>query len=73
MELSLKMILILKKLTINITALDDGIRGKDSIDINKSTLVLNVEDDALKSDNSEEGERGVITIEEGIIEISAGG
>jgi hypothetical protein len=62
----------IKDANIQITAKDDGVRGKDSLEISESTLVVTAQGDALKSDNSEDEEKGIITIEESDITISAG-
>ena len=57
---------------MEVAAVDDGVRGKDSIKVDEATLTLTVGGDGLKSDNEEDEERGVITIEDSEITLTAG-
>lgn len=62
----------LKEVNIEVEAKDDGIRGKDSLKISEANLNIISGGDGLKSDNAADVEKGVITIEESKIKISAG-
>lgn len=58
--------------TYDITAVNHGIRGKDSIVIKDGDLTINAGADGLQSDNTTDTTRGYITIEDGTLNITAG-
>lgn len=58
--------------TLTVNAVDDGLRGKDSLTIQGGTFVINAGGDGLKSDNDSEVERGNITIHAGQFQITSG-
>lgn len=58
--------------TINVTANDDAIRGKDSITIKEANIKINAKGDGFKATNDEEENKGYIIIESGNIEIQSG-
>ncbi len=58
--------------TINVTANDDAIRGKDSITIKEANIKIDAKGDGLKATNEEEENKGYIIIESGNIEIKSG-
>lgn len=57
---------------INVTAVNDAIRGKDSILVLNGTLTLIAGGDGLSSPSTDEG-KGIVTISGGNINIQAGG
>lgn len=58
---------------ITVNAVDDGIRGKDYLVVRKGQINVNARDgDGLKSDDTEDVARGYITIENGVLQITAG-
>jgi len=59
--------------TITVNALDDGIRGKDYLVVQSGTITVNAQGDGLKSDNEEDAALGYISIENGVLNITAGG
>ncbi len=59
--------------TLNITAVDDGMRGKNSIEINGGNITVNAGGDGLKSDETTDATQGFIDIEAGTLNITAGG
>ncbi len=58
--------------TLNITSVDDGIRGKDNLLIKDGNFTLVTEGDGLVSDN-EDPNWGYITIQSGTLDITSGG
>lgn len=56
-----------------ISAVDDGMRGKDYIYFKTGTVSIVAGGDGLKSDNDEDSGAGYITIEDGIFDIVAEG
>jgi hypothetical protein len=58
---------------IAINSVDDGIRGKDYLTIKDANITVNAEGDGLKSDEDEDASKGFISIENCIINITAGG
>jgi len=65
--------LLIESGTINDSAVDEAIRGKDYIAISGGTLQLTSGGDALTSDNDTETERGFIVISDGTISAEAQG
>ena len=58
---------------IQVEAADDGVRGKDSLEINNGTLTVESGGDGLKSDEDEDLEKGFIIISGGNVYVTAGG
>ena len=63
--------LVIEGGTITVTAVDDAMRGHDSVTVVDGTVTLNAAQDGLKSNNADEG-KGWITIEGGTLVIRAG-
>ena len=57
--------------TYRITAVNHGLRGKDSIRISDGDFLINAGGDGMQSDNIEDTTRGYITIEDGTFDITA--
>ncbi|MCA9166055.1 MAG: carbohydrate-binding domain-containing protein [Planctomycetales bacterium] len=55
-----------------VTAVDDTIRGRDSVDIRGGTLTLNAGGDAIKTTNDVDTDEGNISITGGTLTVSAG-
>lgn len=64
--------LSIKSGTLNITAADDGIVGKDYVHISGGKLTVNTQSDGIKSTNDADDGRGYITISGGELDITAG-
>ncbi len=56
---------------INITSADDGIRGKDSVEITGGTINITAGGDGIRSSETEETEKGFITISGGTLNINS--
>lgn len=56
---------------ITITAVDDGIRGKDYLVVNGAVINVTAGGDGLKSDETDDASKGFVTIESGTITIVA--
>lgn len=65
--------LVITSGTLNINALDDGIRGKDYLVIEAGTLNVNAGGDGLKSDNEDDTSTGVVSVVAGTLNVNAGG
>ena len=63
--------LIIKSGTIAVTSVDDGICGKDYLVIKGGTVTVNSVGDSLKSDNTQDADRGYIYIEGGTIDVTS--
>ncbi len=59
--------------TIVVTAVDDGIRGKDYLVVKDGDITVDAQGDGLKADNTEDATMGYISIETGVLKITAGG
>ncbi len=60
--------------TLNITSVDDGIIGKDSLEINAGAVInADCDGDGLRSENDEDGDCGTIYIGECTLNIDSGG
>ncbi|MBN1513474.1 MAG: carbohydrate-binding domain-containing protein [Phycisphaerae bacterium] len=59
--------------TLNVMAVDDGIRGKDYLRIQDGDIIVTAGGDALKSDNADDAELGYIAIQNGSLDITSGG
>ncbi len=59
--------------TLNVTAADDGLRGKDYLVVEGGALTVNAQGDGLKSDNAEDAALGYIAVSAGTLNITAGG
>lgn len=57
---------------ITLTAVKDGLRGRDSIAIHNGTFDINVSGDAIDSNNDEDETKGWVSIDGGTIKITAG-
>lgn len=57
--------------TLNITAADDGIVGKDYVNISGGKLTINAQGDGIKSTNDTDEGRGYVTISGGELDITA--
>lgn len=58
--------------TIEVTATDDGIKGKDYVDILGGTIDVTATSDGIKATNDTDAERGWVRLLEGTINIKAG-
>ena len=56
--------------TLNVTSIDDGIRGKDYVWIEGGDISISAGGDAIQATNDTEGERGFIYIADGMITVS---
>ncbi|MGB9915350.1 MAG: carbohydrate-binding domain-containing protein [Candidatus Bathyarchaeales archaeon] len=65
--------LIIESGTIFVSAVDDGIRGKDYLIIKGGKLTLNTDGDGLKADSAINATLGYVKIENGSVNIVAGG
>jgi hypothetical protein len=63
--------LIIKSGNIMVTSVDDGIRGKNYLVIKGGNITVNSVGDGLKSDNTEEEDRGYVSIENGTIKVTS--
>ncbi len=59
--------------TLNVMAVDDGIRGKDYLLIQDGDIIVTAGGDALKSDNANDAALGYISIQNGSLHITSGG
>jgi len=57
---------------INVTAVNDGIKGKDYIAVKDGTITVNAGGDGMQSNNDEDATKGYILIEGGTFNIVAG-
>ncbi len=64
--------LVITNATLDITAKYNGIRGKDCVDIKDSTISVVAENDAIKSTNEDESDKGYVIIDNSKITLSAG-
>lgn len=55
---------------ISVSAVDDGIRGKDYVAVKDGNITIQVGDEGLKSDNEEDATRGYASIEDGVLIIT---
>ena len=58
--------------TLTVTAVEDGLRGRDCVKIADGTFDVTAGADAIKSSNDEDGTRGFVLIEDGSFSITAG-
>ena len=58
--------------SIMVKAVNDGIKGKDSVSIKDGTITINAGSDGLQSSNDTDAEKGMILIEDGTLNIIAG-
>ena len=58
--------------TLNITSNGVGLDGKDCVKVKNATLNINATSDGIRSDNSEDENRGYVYIESGTLNIEAG-
>ncbi len=65
--------LIIIDVTLDITSVDDGIIGRDSLLIDNATITIDADGDALKATNDETTEKGFIYIQSGIFDFTTGG
>ena len=64
--------LVIDEATINVTAVDDGIRGKDYVIVQGGKFVIDADGDGITSDNDEDEERGYVLVAGGDLTILAG-
>jgi len=57
---------------ISVTAAGDGIQGKDCVKIGGGNLTVTAADDGIKSSNSDDADRGFISIDSGNVTVAAG-
>ncbi len=57
--------------TIQVTAVNDCLKGRDAIIVKEAELTLDAGGDGMQSTNDEESEKGFIVIESGTIDITA--
>ena len=58
--------------TLEITAVNDALRGRDSVTIHDGSFVIDAQGDGIKSNNDEDPEKGWILISAGNFHITAG-
>ncbi len=59
--------------TIKVTAVNDGLRGRDSVAIHDGALVINAaQGDGIQSNNDQDTDKGWISIDGGTLDITAG-
>ena len=58
--------------TLTVTAVEDGLRGRDCVKIADGTFNVTAGADAIKSSNDEDGTRGFVLIGDGSFSITAG-
>lgn len=58
--------------TINVTAANDGLRGRDSVAIKDVNLTISAKSDGIQSNNDEDADKGWISLDGGIFNITAG-
>ncbi|MBQ8869625.1 MAG: carbohydrate-binding domain-containing protein [Oscillospiraceae bacterium] len=63
--------LVISDATLNVTAKNVGLGGKDCIKINGGNITVTAGSDALRSDNTEDASRGYIYIEGGKLNLTA--
>lgn len=64
--------LMLINLSMDISSVDDGITGKDSLSVSGATITVDADGDALKSTKDDDTEKGFVFIESGIFDLTAG-
>lgn len=57
---------------LQVTAVHDGIKGKDLVGIKEAKLTVNAGDDALVSSNEEDSTKGFVVVESGVLNLTAG-
>ena len=63
--------LVITSATVNVTAKNVGINGKDCVKIKDASINVNAGSDGIRSDNAEDSSRGYVYIESGCIDINA--
>ncbi|GAB6179694.1 carbohydrate-binding domain-containing protein [Desulfotomaculum defluvii] len=59
--------------TITVTAVNDGLRGRDAVAIHDGALVINAsQGDGIQSNNTEDAQKGWVSIDGGTLNITAG-
>ena len=59
--------------TYNLTAVGDGLHGKNSVKIYDGTITINAGDEGIQSDQTDDEEKGFISIDGGSITITSAG
>ena len=59
--------------TLSITAVEEGLRGKDSVAIKDGNITINAEDNAIESDNDSDDDKGWVVVDGGTMIITADG
>ena len=62
----------IKNCNLNVTAVNDAIKGKDSIEVDSATITVNAGGDGLKSSNDTDEDKGYINISSGTLDITSG-
>ncbi len=65
--------LILANCTLDITAVGDGVKGKDCVEIVNANLTVNAGGDGIQASNTEDTAKGYVSIESGTFVITASG
>ena len=58
--------------TLNITAKNVGLNGKDCVKIGSGTITVNAGSDGIRSDNDEDSQKGYVYLSGGTLDITAG-
>lgn len=58
--------------TLNVTAVNVGINGKDCVKADGASVTVNAGTDAIRSDNEEQADRGFVWIAGGVYDLTAG-
>lgn len=64
--------LMICDVTLDVTSVDDGIIGRDSLLIQNATITTNTDGDSLKATNDEKTDEGFIYIESGVFNFTTG-
>ncbi|ACZ32210.1 conserved hypothetical protein [Xylanimonas cellulosilytica DSM 15894] len=57
---------------VRVSAVDDGVRGKDYLVVAGGTLTVEADGDAMKSDNDEDATAGYVLLQDGTVSLTAG-
>lgn len=58
--------------TIDVTAANDGLKGRDSVLVRNARISVQAGADGIQSNNDEDPEKGTVTVESGTIHVTAG-
>lgn len=65
--------IVIAELTLDVTAVSDGISGKDSVSVHSGTITVTAGGDGIVSVNAEDETRGSVLVDGGTIAITTGG